>query len=233
MNKGFPRAYPPSYPRIQDLLPCGTVLYLDMEDRGGVAVDHSGNKNNVTWIWNQAHSKLYGGSVYLGGTSYGTILNSTSMDIIKPPLTILAWANMSQAATGSGYIISKNNTSPSDEQYGMFIDNTTLKFSCLLNGTFFGSANNTIKLGTWYLIGMVWDGAKVQLYINGLPSGNPTAYSVSTLTSQPYLRIGRRETVGGVFKGNIGEIWVIKNTLKPADVKALFRETAWKYGVNE
>jgi hypothetical protein len=226
------KAAPTSYPRSQEIMPPGTVFYTDNEilGAGRIAKDHSGRGNHITYVSNINKSKAYGTCPYLGGTAYGTIPNN-NMDVPTPPLAMFAWVKLSSAATSNAGIIFKTNTGAAFRQYGMTLDYVNKRLMYYLNHNSYTTANNTINFDVWTMVGGVWDGSKLQLYINGLTSGSPSSYSSATLTSEPLVFIGERSASDSIFKGNLGEMWVIRNNMKPADVLNLFRDTAWKYGV--
>jgi hypothetical protein len=225
--RGFPLSYPPD----QNLIPKGTVFYCDMQDKGNKGIDHSGLKNHVTWSSVTNKSGSYGNrKQFNGSSSYGSIVNSTSVDIINAPLTILMWLNPDSTAV-TGYCICKNASQSTDVQYGIIYDAINHRAQLSLEATTrYSSPNNSFNAGTSSLVAFVWDGSYIYCYINGQPSGTPVAFN-GTLTSRANLRIGRRESAAAHFKGLMGETWIIKSALHQQDIKNLYKETAWKYGV--
>lgn len=227
MADAFPQPYPPTYPPD---LPDETVFYVDMEDLGNKGIDHVGG-NHVTWTGATNIKKPYGNSKYFnGGGGYGSVSNTPSIDITTAPFSCFAWIKPDSASPTTGYIFSKNITALSDMQYGMYWS-TSLALNVVLNSST-QTIGGTVPSGVWSLVGFAVDGVNLFQYINGKYLLAPVTYSTFPLTERSTgIEIGRRKTNNALFKGSMGEIWIIKDALKLSGVHDLFNETAWKYGV--
>jgi fibronectin type 3 domain-containing protein len=194
------------------------------EGRGVTIFDSSGNGNNgiiagPSWV----NSKEgLGKALEFGGMNgYVSLPNSASLDITNPPLSIFAWIKVKEGAD-TGWIVAKNYDSASNIQYGMFWRTGDNKIEVYLQGgSRVSSPLNSVLAGNWYFVGFTWDGQYVRLYINGVQSATGTY--TGTLTSQPYLRIGRRETSAYPFKGIIDEVRIYNRVLTSDEISNLFQ----------
>jgi fibronectin type 3 domain-containing protein len=194
------------------------------EGRGVTIFDNSGNGNNgiiagPSWV----NSKEgLGKALEFGGMNgYVSLPNSSSLDITNPPLSIFAWIKVKEGAD-TGWIVAKNYSSASNIQYGMFWRTGDNKIEVYLQGgSRVSSPSNSVLAGNWYFVGFTWDGQYVRLFINGVQSATGTY--TGTLSSQPYLRIGRRETSAYPFKGIIDEVRIYNRALTSAEILNLFQ----------
>lgn len=137
-----------------------------------------------------------------GVDDHGCIVNDSGVDVTTAPLAIFATVRVASGA-GTGFIVCKDTSAFADVQYGMFWDGATKRIVSVLEGANRAlGVSNTVLEGVWCDVGFIWDGTNTKTYVNAVQSGASVAYS-SSLTSRPYLRIGRRETASSHFKGDI------------------------------
>lgn len=161
--------------------------------------------------------------VFDGADDNFSFVNTPSVDVLNAPLAVFTTIKVS-VGSSSRYVICKNLDSASNLQYAILFDSGSITVAnsvkCYARSTGTNSAENSVMPGQWVNVGFIWDGANVQPYVNGKPSGSPLAVT-GTLTSRPNLRIGRRETAASHFIGDIatatvysGDKATISNILK-------------------
>jgi len=225
----IPQPFPPTYPITGKIIPNKTVLYLDpFNSTDGKIIDNSGYGNHAIVSGPADKTLSYGKAKYFDAfDDYISISNSNTLDITSAPLSIFMWIKVASTA-GTGYMICKNLSSAFNVQYGMYFVTASNTVQTNLNSKNV-VATDAISRENWHCVGFTYDGINVQNYVDGNKSGALTPFT-DPLPTQPYLRIGRRETGTAYFKGSIGEVWIIRDVTSRM-AKNLFEETAWKYGV--
>jgi hypothetical protein len=65
---------------------------------------------------------------------------------------------------------------------------------------------STLSVGQWYHVAVTYNGTDMQLYLNGVPDGNPAPHSGGILNSTARLTIGSKDNSGDWFDGLIDEV---------------------------
>jgi hypothetical protein len=202
----------------------GGVLYYDARkdliQANGVTPDRSGKGNDVTWA-NFAGTGASGlvienGKVFrrLDGTDdFGSMVNTSSIDITNAPLAVFVTKRLSASAATS-FLFCKNLDNTTNEQYGMLWDATNKYIRVdAENVNRCNSGVNSVLPDTWYNEGFIWDGTNINIYINKIPTGIVGAYS-GALTSRPNIRVGARSnsvdgsTTIGKLKGDLATLTI-------------------------
>lgn len=220
-----PTQNPAKYPPI---LPRNCVFYVDLLDKGEKVIEHvDGNNGACNGQTNTPHGKLFNGS------SHYINLDATKKktDILTTPFSIFMWAKPITGIGTNSWWICKSGTSTSEVQYDIHYNNTSKKIIARTGGALDTySGDNSITLNTFNFVGAVFKNNRCQCYVNGKPSGSEGVASTN-MTSRGLFNIGRFVAGSAYFKGVFGEIWILRDAPSALEIKALFEETAWKYGV--
>lgn len=111
--------------------------------------------------------------------------------------------------------------------YGLFGPGTTGKFTAgvvFTDGT--GAtiiSTNTFSFNQWYHIAMTWNGATLQLYVNGNLEGSSDTGSPRTIAyTADDAAIGRHSHVDRAFDGLIDEVDLFSRALSAEEIQAIF-----------
>ena len=214
--------------RYTERLPQAPGLRLDVplfEGSGTKALDLSGKGNHGTIhdaVWTR---DVNGVCMSFNGTSaYIDCGNDASLNITDA-ITIEMWV---KRIGGGGYLISKNDTSFSDNQYGIYVngDNPTYYPSGTPN-----AGTGTVPAGVWTHVVFTRTGGIGQFYINGAASGSPAACNMPTKPTFP-VRFGCRwnTTVPTlIFNGVIDEVRIYAVALTASQIKRRYEQTKRDY----
>jgi hypothetical protein len=119
-----------------------------------------------------------------------------------------AWAALLRVPLGAiaGYALCKNGTLGTDQQYAIYYVVADNRFALFLNGLERAStgAQSVNQNELYSLIFYRNSAGLITPYLNKVVK--PTATYAGNLTTQPNVRVGRRETAAGYFKGDIASI---------------------------
>ena len=106
------------------------------------------------------------------------------------------------------------------------------------SGNFWGTPDangggQPVSAGVWHHIAGTYDGDKMQLYVDGQPSGNPAYYAgpILNISSSSFLSIASEEgrtacgsacTANRFFNGLIDEATIYNRALSASEIKAIF-----------
>jgi concanavalin A-like lectin/glucanase superfamily protein len=181
--------------------PSGLVAAYGFNEGAGTSVgDTSGNGNTGTVsgaTWTAAGR--FGGALVFNGTNGVVTVPSTASLQLTTGMTLEAWVYPTVAPTGWKAIVGKNV----DRYYLMA--SSTPNNRPAVGGTWGTGNQNTIApaalaVNTWTHLAATFDGALVQLYVNGAQvasQGQTTALTTSTAT----LQIGGGQLPGRVLHG--------------------------------
>jgi|GEM_PF-4181462 len=233
---------------VKKLKDAGAVLALLSNKADGSApltgndspwVDLSGNSNNGTLI-NFAGTAASGWNAD-SGENFITLdkiddvidfINTSSVDITTNDFVLAAVFKVTDRST-SGYIISKNEDSSTEQQYGL-LSQSNGNVGFYLNGavrTSFPLADDL-----WGSTLFEWDGADIRGYLNNVKTGAEPAF-VGPLISESNLQVGARSaSVDGTIKtlffgGDIAAIALFhKDTLDFEKIRELWhKDIAMRY----
>jgi hypothetical protein len=195
----------------------------------GVALDRSGNSNNGNLI-NIASSTFYtmgrlGQAFNFNGTNnYVSVSDSASLNFTSA-MTASAWINSSNPSVSFPMIVTKSNGS-ANFPFELRLSNTRIpQFGVSTNGAYtYITGNTQIATSTWYHIAGVYDGANLNMYVNGI--SDTTAVPVTgTMTSASYgTLIGARNSVAPeyFFPGKIDDVRLYNRALSASEIKRLY-----------
>jgi len=118
-----------------------------------------------------------------------------------------------KASIASGYLLSKNLSTVTDVQYGIYWHGTNKSVVGVVNGVARGASNNdSIPVNTWTHVGFYYDKQNIKYYINGILSGTPFPYTDAIIQSSNTLNIGRRKS-SAYLTGEIAQINIYNRAL--------------------
>lgn len=138
-----------------------------------------------------------------GTDDFGSLTNSPSLDLGVVAGKEQAWAVVFRVGigAGSGYLQCKNSTSFADNQFAVYYDAVVKYIRIAMNG---GDRHSTQALIENEFYSLIFYRNKLGVITPILNNiSKPTATYANALTTQPNVRIGRRETAAGHFKGDI------------------------------
>ena len=192
------------------------------EGEGTTAQDASGNGNHGTLMNMATETCWVGGKIgkaleFDGSDDYVDCGDDASLDITDE-ITIEAWVN---PTSGTGYIISKNIDSATDNQYAIYWDGDQVMY--YPSGTPI-SAVNSVPTGAWTHIVFTRTGTTGQFYINGVASGSPAACTMYSRATS--VNIGRRKPGNFYFNGSIDDVAIYARALSANEVHQRYLEGA-------
>ena len=225
----------------------GKTYTLTFAYRGpGIAGWWRGEGNTVDSI-NGNNGTLVNGTTYTSGevgatfavngtNQYVQIPQSPSLDLTGNQVTVEFWmrGNPNNAmgvyqglVTSDFYLVSIDIGNPPTGP-GIDFDissNGGISWAQTSNANGIGA---NVPPGEWHHVAGVYDGTKVQLYIDGQPFGNPFLHTGNISAMQPghFLTIGSeagRGVSGRNFNGQIDEASVYNRALSESEINAIYR----------
>ena len=214
-------SFDPQRAEAQTIPTSGLVAHWKFDEGSGtVAGDSSGNgntgtlTNGPTWITGQIGSALnFDGVNDWVNAGAGASLNPSSA------ITISAWVKTNNN-TAFQKIVSRQTS-----KYALGLDGSSRTFLLQLKtgvtSAIFGStipANNT-----WYHVVGTWDGANMNLYVNGVSDATPVAKTGTMAADSAVTEIGSRG--GGTqhfWNGSIDDLRIYDRALSASEVQSLY-----------
>jgi hypothetical protein len=201
-------------------------MWLFDENKGVVATDSSGNKNNGTfkgspkWV-----AGKFGSALEFDGTSiYVDCGNTATLDIATGgAITMCAWVNSKVGSTG--ILAWQGIMAKRDGSYSYGINIMTGSFQVYTSGTS-GVQGFTYNLpkGEWAFICGIMSKNPTELYVNGeLFGGAGKGPGGGVQSSAANLfRIGTSLLGSEFFNGIIDDVGIFNVALSAADIKTIF-----------
>jgi hypothetical protein len=143
--------------------------------------------------------------------------------------TALAWIY----PTGSGGtwhgVVSKGNS----QQYALTLNvpNRYLHYETNQGGVgALNSANNSIDLNTWQLVGIRFDGTNKTIWKNGVQIASQAASSLNSSSNTEDLRIGEGNN-GELFLGSIPQVYIYDRDFSNLEMLQTFNALRGRYGI--
>jgi hypothetical protein len=102
-----------------------------------------------------------------------------------------------------------------------------------------GGHGPMVSSGEWHHVAGTYDGTKLQLYIDGEPSGNPMRHkgSISPMDSESFVAIGSEDgrlsdpsLVGTrYFRGHIDDVGIFNRALSASEIAAIYQSSKSKH----
>jgi hypothetical protein len=202
------------------------AAYAFDEGSGNFVGDGSGNGNNgthagATWT----SSARYGAALAFGGSDWVTVNDSDSLDLSVNGLTLEAWVYPTEAPSGWATVIAKE--AAGDLVYGLLLyaegglirPEINVQTSAGHRGV---QGAYGLPINNWSHITGTYDGANLQLYVDGYVNRNQVAGAsapATIVTSTEPLRIGGNSVWGEYFKGMIDDVRVYNRALTQSETQ--------------
>ncbi len=198
----------------------GLSAYWAFEENTGTRAEDSSLNNNTgtltsgpTWVSGKNGKALF----FDGVDDYVSIPNASA---VAPPnaITISAWVKATTTTATQSIIDDDNGGS-----IGYFLRITS---SGKLNGRITATTitgNTTLQPNTWYHVALIYDGANVYVYLNGISDATPVARTGTITYSGASKAIGKRPAGGAQFNGTIDEFRMYDRGLSASEVYALYK----------
>jgi hypothetical protein len=184
---------------------------------------------------NSNQSKVDNYSLDFGGVTNQRISIAASDDIIptNAKMSISAWIYMDTSAVGVGRTIFSNGKDNSGAKEYMFEvdtnDNLLFTVRTLVGSPFYVTitGGTTISLNTWHHVAITWDGANLNLYLNGASDASPvaaTSFYTNGTNDAPFIGV-RRGGAGSYYSpwaGRLGQICYYNTGLSASQITTLY-----------
>lgn len=236
-NSGFEIGF---NPQASGFVSNGLVLQYDI----GNASSYPGSGNTVTDIVGNSNSTLTGSPVYSSGylTFNGTnqhLMTNTSLSskVTTDITSILMWAY----PIDNGVLLSeRGEASLSSGWHNSTIEMVagTMKFG-MWSGLSISSVTSTVTtpLNNWYHFAIVYDGTKLNAYVNGVSAGSVTFSRINPSEggANIHYAIAGPDTTnmgdGTYANMRLGQFLVYNTALSQSDIEQTFRISRRTYGV--
>jgi len=185
---------------------------------GTTVTDSSGNNNTATLVnsptWATGNTGSNGALSFNGSTQYLQASDSASLDPTSQ-ITVGAWVNAA-AWSGNNRILQKAD-SGQDDQYRLLAQSGVLEFDLHNVGTVTAPLPS---VGVWHYVAGTYNGAVMDLYVDGQLVGSTSATASIPVTSGP-LDIGTKPgstTATDHFNGLLDQVEVDNNALTQAQI---------------
>lgn len=203
----------------------GLVGYWKMDESSGNITDYSGNGNTGTptgTITYSATGKINTAIKFAAALSHIDCGNGSSLQLGSTG-SIFLWVNLS-AVSVVNTLVGKMDIGNDQNGYQLNIDATTnnLYFEMANGTTANGKEGTTVfTTGTWYHVGVTWNGSLIQLYINGATEGTALTQTVTPVSNVWNLHLGRSSTNGTTMSGTLDEIGIWNRALTGTEITNL------------
>lgn len=214
------RLYKLQKPRVSGgLTNSGLVGYWAFDDGGGTRAEDSSVYNSTGTLtsgptWTNGKN---GKAIFFDGVDDYVDIGNTSA--VAPPnaITITAWVKATTTTVTQDIIDDDNNGT-----IGYFLRITS-------SGKLFGrinsvtvTGNTTIQANVWNHVALVYDGANVYVYLNGISDATPAARTGTITYSGSSKNIGKRPAGGALFNGTIDEVRMYDRGLSSSEIYNLY-----------
>src|SRR6185295_1079039 len=181
-------------------------------------LDFSGNGNTGTISGATWTTGKFGSALSFNGTNARVFVNSATSLNLSSAMTLEAWVQPTAAQSGWRTIIQRETDS-------YFLngsnDSGALRPSgggTLAGGTIFTSATTPMTVGVWTHLALTYDGAVLNLYVNGALAATQAGSGAIQATANP-LWIGGNSPYGEYFQGLIDEVRVYTRALSQSEIQ--------------
>lgn len=149
-----------------------------------------------------------------GSTSLVTI---SALPTMANPWTISGWVKWAVIVNLGAAFGFTNGTN------GVWVGTTATNFKILSNGETPGNGATTPTTGKWYHVALVWDGTKLNAYINGVFEYNVTPTG-SNWKSSTVTEFGKYDPSGTFFNGSLDLVRLHARALLAGEIARLYTE---------
>jgi hypothetical protein len=228
--------------RAGEIVTDGLVLHYDI----GNASSYPGSGGTVTDLVGNSNATLYNGPTYNGGYltfdgSNDTLITNTSLaaKVTTDITSIMMWAY----PMDNGVLLSEVGTSALPNTAGwhetqMEMVSGMMKFG-MWNGTEISSVTSAVAtpLNAWYHFAIVYDGTKLNAYVNGAAAGSVTFSRLNPIEGGNGLFYAIAATDitnmgdGTYASMRLGQFLVYNTALSATEIQTNFNAGRTTYGV--
>ncbi|MCI0541009.1 MAG: LamG domain-containing protein [Verrucomicrobiales bacterium] len=190
------------------------------DEQGAQAADASGYNNHGILtdgpVWTTG--KFVGGLYFEGVDDFVDVADSASLNPTSA-LTLAAWFNSDNVAAGA-MLLSKG---ANGTQYNLREFASSLRFRVRTSGVI-----NDLQVpyaftdGVWYHVAGVYDGSKMQVFVNGAPVGNVLARTGPISPDTVGVALGKRSgSPINYFNGTLDDVRIYNRALSADEIAAL------------
>ena len=174
----------------------------------------------------------------IGGHLYKTYSPDSKLFVTEPPLTVTAWFKTEGENAPEPTILSTHYAGQGSDGYKMALHSGDDGGRHVLWSA--GTGNNhiisskTYDDGIWHLAVGTWDGAQLQLFVDGILQGRSKAEAKCVYANRPRFTIGAQDCNNAAhakkekyyFNGRIDEVRILRKVMTQKEVIEHFNETA-------
>jgi len=215
-----------SYSYIQDETEANLVAYWQLD---GDATDSAGSNDGTIYGATPTTGQINDALDFDGDDDYVEVPDSD--EFTTNTGTISAWIKMdSWGGEEVGIIIEHRKWHSSGNADGFEIGVHGNGYNSLFTNLYdgyshsnLGSATDSLSLGPWYHIAVVWDGSELAAFINGAQSGSPVAQIANIGNPAEVLYIGIHEYIHWrEFDGSIDDVRFYDRALSSQEIQAMY-----------
>jgi hypothetical protein len=214
----------------------GLVGYWNFNEASGATTpDSSGNNNTGTIVGaTRTTSGWAGGALdFQSGNAHVAIPNTPTLGQLTNRLTLAAWVYPTSVGNGLTTLLHRSNAAGTFYNFTLYARVT----SGGINGVpyFHINWNNNsaldagesaqgslaLPLNQWSHLAATYDGAAMQLYLNGVLRGSASLPNGAIPPSAQPIWIGANGLFGHPFRGRIDEVRIYNRALSPGEIQAL------------
>ncbi|CAN5826136.1 hypothetical protein BH23ACT10_BH23ACT10_39400 [soil metagenome] len=192
------------------------AAYGFQEGGGATTADASGYGNDGALqgpSWAAGHSG--GGLSFDGSNDLVTVADDASLDL-SAQLTLEAWVRPAQSSKGKAAVLVKEATS--GPVYALHSSGAGRRASgAVATSGLVEATGPRLSAGQWRHLAVTYDGASVQLYIDGQTAGSQSTSGLVT-TSDGALRIGGTTLANEYFGGTIDDVRIYNRALSAGEI---------------
>ena len=208
---------PALHPYVQAVLGDGPSLYYRLEETSGpTAKDETGNHPG-TYLAGGTRGVpgAFPGSLALGQAKSGGIDPGDIFDFVgTATFTLEAWFRPDAYDGGYSFLFHHDDGTGARQSYGIFVQSPTgLVFERYIDNSGRAAQAGLPAVGSWHHIVGVYDGAVLQLYVDGTLAAT-AGDSRAAKDKQPPLRLGYGYGNGdGALRGTLDEVAIYEKAL--------------------
>ena len=205
----------------------GLVGYWKLDEgSGAITADATANTNNGSFVGDIAWTTgKFGKALHFPGSSYVTVPSSTSLSVKGAAISFGAWYY--HDTNSNGFLMGKT---ASDYTYMMGVDKAAQQFTAYLKT---GGNLTTLRFpesmpgalskynNTWVHYFIVYDGASISAYVNGVKQASTAATGNVNSNSDPFAIGARGDGQWTRFTGTIDEARIYERALRADEVLSL------------
>nr|NCR56027.1 hypothetical protein [Microcystis aeruginosa L211-07] len=156
-----------------------------------------------------------------GTDDYVSIPHSSNLSLTN--FTIETWVNPSQIKGDWQPLITKEDSSGYQRNYGLFIEPNGVRVLFSFTDTNgvnrYSFSQNSLIINKWNHIAMTYDGSKFNFYLNGVLDTSINLVSTVYQNTEP-VKIGKEVNVFNPFSGKIDEVRIWNKARTQAEIQA-------------